>query len=315
MKIIFKTLRTLIILLVIAIILIVVLFGHADIPLEELKAKYANEHSQFMPLDGMEVHYRDEGNKQDSLPIILIHGTGASLHTFNDWAASLKENHRVIRMDLPAYGLTGPFPDGNYNIAHYVDFLNGFLNQLHIDQCIIAGNSLGGQIAWLYTAAYPDKVSKLILIDAAGYTIRSKSVPLAFKAARIPVIKNLFTYITPRSVAKASVENVYYDQSKVTEELVDRYFELTLRDGNRQAFVDRFSASYDTTALDFIKAIQQHTLVMWGKQDDLIPVYMAEQFHQDLPNDTLVFLDKAGHVPMEEIPERSLEVVREFLEN
>ncbi|GAB3332107.1 alpha/beta hydrolase [Marivirga atlantica] len=313
MKIIFKTLRTLIILLVIAIILIVVLFGHADIPLEELKAKYANEHSQFMPLNGMEVHYRDEGNKQDSLPIILIHGTGASLHTFNDWAASLKENHRVIRMDLPAYGLTGPFPDGNYNIEHYVDFLNGFLNQLRIDQCIIAGNSLGGQIAWRYTAAYPDKVNKLILIDAAGYTIRSKSVPPAFKAARIPVIKNLFTYITPRSVAKASVENVYYDQSKVTEELVDRYFELTLRDGNRQAFVDRFSASYDTTAVDFIKAIQQPTLVMWGKQDDLIPVYMAEQFHQDLPNDTLVILDKAGHVPMEEIPERSLEVVREFL--
>jgi len=300
-------------LFVIISVLITLIFGHSNMPLEVLKAKYANEASAFMPMGEMEVHYRDEGNRQDSLPIILIHGTGASLHTFDAWTQDLIKNHRVIRMDLPAYGLTGPFPNRDYSIEHYIQFLTAFIDELNINQCIIAGNSLGGQIAWNYTAENPEKVKKLILIDAAGYPIRSKSVPLAFQVARIPVLKHIFTYITPRFVVQSSVKNVYYNQSEVTESLVDRYFELSLREGNRKAFIDRLASKKDTTAYRKISGINQPTLILWGKQDNLIPTYMAQQFHDDLLNDTLVILDKAGHVPMEEIPERSLKVVSSFL--
>jgi len=297
------------------ILLVILLFGHTDIPLDELKAKYTLTSSEFMPLTGMDVHYADEGNQSDSIPVVLIHGTGASLHTFNGWTDALKEDHRVIRMDLPGYGLTGPFSDRNYSMENYVDFLRIFLNQLGIDRCVLAGNSLGGGIAWRFAAAYPDRVHKLILIDATGYPHEATSEPIAFQLAKVPVIKHAFKFMTPRFVAKSSLENVYVDESLVTEELVDRYFELTLREGNRQAFVDRLAIEKDTTAIGKIASIEIPTLVLWGEKDQLIPVESARRFHADLPNDTLVILPNLGHVPMEEDPKKSIEPVLQFLKS
>ncbi len=297
------------------IILIASFFGYQDIPLDVLKAKYAPAPSSFIMVDGMDVHYRDEGEVRDSTPIVLIHGTGSSLHTFNDWTTQLIVDHRVVRMDLPGYGLTGPFPHRNYSIENYVVFIKHFLTSLGIKKCVLAGNSLGGNIAWSFTIENPDMVEKLILIDASGYPSEAMSVPLAFTMAQTPVIKNLFTFITPRFIAKSSVENVYADKTKVSKELVDRYFELTLREGNRQAFVDRFSVSPDTISYKKINSIEQKTLVLWGEQDKLIPPKMAYRFHNDLPNDTLVILNNIGHVPMEESPNQSLKPVIGFLKN
>lgn len=295
------------------VILIAAFFGYRDIPLEDLKAKYASPPSSFISVDGMNVHFRDEGNARDSIPIVLIHGTGSSLHTFEDWTTRLKQDYRVVRMDLPAYGLTGPFPDRDYSIDKYVDFIKQFLTSLGIEKCVLGGNSLGGNIAWHFTTKYPEMVDKLILIDASGYPFKAKSMPMAFRLAQTPVLKNVFTFITPRFVAKASVENVFADKTKVTEALVSRYFELTLREGNRQAFVDRFNIKKEVKSHQNIKLIKQRTLVLWGEQDMLIPKEMAYQFHDDLPNDTLVILNDVGHVPMEEKPNQSIEPVISFL--
>jgi pimeloyl-ACP methyl ester carboxylesterase len=267
-----------------------------------------------MPLDGMEVHYRDEGPQSDSIPIVLIHGTGSSLHTFDAWAAELSRNRRLIRMDLPGYGLTGPFPDRNYSLENYLGFIDNFLKALNIDTCILGGNSLGGGISWRYTLQHPEKIESLILINASGYPAEAKSRPLAFQLAEIPLLKNAFTYITPRSVAKSSVENVYADKTKVSEELVDRYFELTLRAGNRQAFVDRLAVNHQSDTYKQIPLIEQPTLIIWGDQDQLIPVEMAYNFQKDLPNNSLKILNQVGHVPMEEAPFLSLEPVRSFLD-
>ena len=306
-----------IILLIIGVLIILMssFFGYRDIPLEDLKETYATALSSFISVDNMDVHYRDEGKVADSIPIVLIHGTGSSLHTFNDWTTQLSIDHRVVRMDLPAYGLTGPFPDRNYSIDNYVLFIKHFLKELDIEKCILAGNSLGGNIAWSFTTEYPTMVEKLILIDASSYPYESESVPIAFKLAQTPIIKNMFTFITPRFVAKKSVENVYADKTKVTKELVDRYFKLTLREGNRQAFVDRFESKRDTTAYKKIKSIKQSTLVLWGEQDQLIPKKMAHRFSNDLSNNTLMILKNVGHIPMEENPVQSLKPVIEFLKN
>lgn len=295
------------------ILLVSLLFGHFDRPVDALKPKYASAPSEFVPLMGMDVHFRDEGNPADSLPLVLIHGTGSSLHTFDAWTHALKEYRRVVRMDLPGFGLTGPFPDRKYSMDGYVDFVEGFLSARGIEHCILAGNSLGGQIAWNYALKHPGRVAKLILIDAAGYPGKSTSVPIAFRIARTPVLNKILTFITPRFVVESSVANVYADKSKVTDALVDRYFELSLRAGNRQALIDRMQMPFDTTRLEQIKSIAQPTLVLWGAQDGLIPVESAYEFHRDLPNDTLVILEQSGHVPMEEDPEKSLEVVLPFI--
>jgi len=290
-------------------------FGYSDKDVNELSQKYAPYLSQFIEIDGMNVHYRDEGNPRDSIPIVLIHGTGSSLHTFDDWVNSLKKDKRILRMDIPAFGLTGPFPDRNYSIKNYVAFIEHFLASKEIDNCILAGNSLGGEIAWQFTVKNPEKVNKLILIDASGYPFKPESMPIAFTIARIPVINKLLTVITPRFMAKASIENVYADKTKVTESLVDRYFELTLRSGNRQALIDRMTTKFDTIKSSNIKNIQLPTLIIWGEQDKLIPIHNAYRFHDDLPNDTLVILKNSGHVPMEENPKESLEAVLQFLKN
>ncbi len=295
------------------ILIVSALFGYRDKPLEELKLKYAQSPSAFIKMDGMDVHYRDEGNPLDTLPLVLIHGTSSSLHTFDDWTNALKSTRRVVRMDIPAFGLTGPFPDRNYSMNHYVAFMEHFLQIKGIKRCILGGNSLGGQIAWHFTAKNPDMVEKLILIDAAGYPLDSKSVPIAFRLARKPIINKIITFITPRFIAKSSLENVYADKTKVSDALAERYFDMALRTGNRQALVDRMSMSMDTNGIASIKNIQTPTLVLWGEQDMLIPVQNANLFHNDLPNDTMVILKNAGHVPMEESPKESLEVVLEFL--
>ena len=295
-------------------VIITLLFGYRDIPLEHLKTKYAKAPSAFITVDSMDVHYREEGVSEADVPIILIHGTGSSLHTFNDWVSRLKVNYSVIRMDIPGHGLTGPFPNRDYSIEAYVKFLKHFLDKKGIDKCIIGGNSLGGHIAWQFTATHPDRVKKLVLIDAAGYPNESKSTPLAFQIAKIPLIKNMFTFITPKAVARKSVENVYADKSKVTTDLAMRYFELTLRPGNRQAFVDRLSEENNPASYHLISNISQPTLILWGDQDLLIPIENAKLFQKDIPNNTLVILNNTGHVPMEENPSESLEAVISFLE-
>jgi pimeloyl-ACP methyl ester carboxylesterase len=296
-------------------ILVFVLFGHADKSLDELKAKYTNAVSAFIKVDGMDVHYRDEGNATDSLPIVLLHGTGASLHTFEEWAAVFKKNKRVVRMDIPGFGLTGPFLNHNYSIEQYVNFIHHFLLARGITKCILGGNSLGGQIAYRFTIKHPQMVDKLILIDAAGYSLESKSVPIAFRLARMPFLNKAFTYVTPRFLVKQSVQNVYADKTKVTDKLVERYYDLTLRAGNRKAFVDRMTLAYDSSSIPLIKDIKQRTLILWGEQDFLIPLKSAYRFQNDLPNDTLVILKNTGHVPMEENPKESLAVVLYFLKN
>lgn len=314
MKYITRILAALLLITLVVGILLVVLYGHRDIPLDVLKEKYANDQSSFISVDGMEVHYRDEGDPNDSIPIVLIHGTGSSLHTFDAWTKDLDDDYRVIRMDLPAYGLTGPFLDRVYSISNYVSFIHDFLVALDIDRCILGGNSLGGGIAWNVAVAHPDLVSKLILIDASGYPSEAQSIPIAFKMANIPVLKNIFKVITPKSVAKSSLENVYADKTKVTDELVDRYWELTLRPGNRQAFIDRIGTRRSNSNHESIKSITQPTLVLWGDKDLLIPQDNAHRFHEDLPNDTMVILKDVGHVPMEESPQESVKAVLFFLE-
>lgn len=313
MKLLIKALKVSAVLITVILFAIILLFGHSDIPLNELKASYANAESEFLPLNSMEVHYRDEGNPADSIPIVLIHGTASSLHTFDAWTKNLKKTNRVIRLDLPAFGLTGPFADRDYSMGHYSAFLKDFLNLKGIKQCILAGNSLGGQIAWNFTLEQPQMVQKLILIDAAGYPSKAKSVPIAFKLGQTPVFKNILTYITPRSIVKSSIENVYHDTSKVTDSLIDRYFELTLREGNRQAFVDRLNMEGSASRYAEIKNIQQPTLILWGAEDLLIPKENALRFQSDLQNSTLVIMENTGHTPMEESPSESLSILTEFL--
>ncbi len=306
-------LKRIVILLLLLIAIIALIFGYKDIPLENLKQKYSDSHSDFINVQNIDVHYQERGAKSDRNPIILLHGTGASLHTFKDWADTLSTNHRVISIDLPAFGLTGPFQSADYSMANYIVFLKEFLDKKNIEKCILMGNSFGGAIAWNYSLRYPNQVTELVLIDASGYPTKSQSTPILFKLGNITLFKNIFTFITPKFMVKSSVENVYAEPTKVTTELVNRYFDMSLRPGNRAAFFDRQQAAKDSTAYRNIPQITQRTLVLWGAEDRLIPKENAYKFHKDLSNSQLVILENLGHTPMEEDPIKSLKPVLSFL--
>jgi pimeloyl-ACP methyl ester carboxylesterase len=313
MKTLLKFLKYALLLIVLVVIAFCVLNWRSDLPLNDLKQKYANSESEFMEIDGMQVHFRDEGMASDSVPLVLIHGTGASLHTWEGWVKTLKANHRIIIFDLPAYGLTGPNKTGDYSQDYYVDFVDKLLTKLSVEKCVLGGNSLGGGITWAYALAHPERVEKMILVDAGGYPMVSKSVPIAFQLARLPVLNKLFQYVTPRSIIEKSVYNVYVNDERITEELIDRYYNLALREGNRKAFIDRMRTSVKNDKYLKIKELKMPTLIIWGKQDELIPITVGEQFHQDLENDTMVVFKDLGHTPMEEDPERTVKVLIDFL--
>ncbi len=291
----------------------IVLNWAPDRPVEELQARWAPAPSQFIELMGMQVHLRDEGPRDDAEPLLLLHGTSASLHTWEGWVADLKRTRRVISVDLPGFGLTGPFPDGDYRIAHYTAFLDALLDRLQVPPVVVAGNSFGGQLAWELAVARPARVSRLILVDAAGYPRQSSSVPIGFRLAQVPALAPLMARLLPRRMIESSVQNVYGDATRVTDELVERYYQLTLRAGNRQALVQRFQQAPAGDSQALIRQVRQPTLILWGGRDGLIAPANAERFKADIAGSRLVIFEQLGHVPQEEDPALTLPVVQGFL--
>ena len=285
-----------------------------DRPVEELVGKWARPPSTFIELDGLQVHLRDQGPRDDPLPIVLLHGTGASLHTWDGWTEILGTQRRVIRFDLPGFGLTGPRDDADYSIERYAEFVVAMLDRLSVQKAVIAGNSLGGRIAWGTAVLYPERVDKLVLLDASGYDFKPESVPIGFTVARIPVVRQLVKNVLPRSFVKSSIENVYGDPSRVKPELVDLYFDITTRAGNRTALMQRLQQLEPGAMAHRLKEIRQPTLIGWGGRDRLIPVENAERFHADIENSTLVIWDDLGHVPHEEDPARTVQALQSFLD-
>ena len=287
-----------------------------DKPVESLTAQWAPPPSQFIALQGMQVHLRDEGPRDDPLPIVLLHGTSSSLHTWQGWTEALSGQRRVIRMDLPGFGLTGPNPENDYSIERYVAFVTALADQLGLQRFVLGGNSLGGQIAWATAVAQPQRVASLILVDASGYAFESSTspitVPIGFMLARIKPLAPLVEHTLPRGLVQQSIQAVYGDPSKVTPALVNQYYDLSLRAGNRQALIRRIEQGYtgDTQALAQLKL---PTLILWGGRDRLIPLEFGERFARSIGGSKLVVFDDLGHVPHEEDPARTVAEVKRFL--
>jgi pimeloyl-ACP methyl ester carboxylesterase len=313
MKIVVKTLLGLSLLIVLLVSGWTVWNWQPDRSVEQLKPRWAAAPSQFLPVLGMQAHLRDEGPRSDPSPTVLLHGTSASLHTWQGWVQALKTERRVITLDMPGFGLTGPAPDADYRIEAYVRFVLAVADKLGIQRFVLGGNSLGGQVAWQTAVAAPARVDRLILVDAAGYPFKSTSVPLGFRIARIPGINRLMEYTLPYALVRSSVRNVYGDPTKVTPELVDRYFELTLREGNRHALGQRF-AQLNFQGYEKIKSIMLPTLILWGGQDRLIPPENAAAFQRDITGSQVVVFETLGHVPHEEDPAATVDAVRRFLQ-
>jgi len=309
-----KGLGVVALLVLVAIGVFVGLNWQPDRPVSALEGRWAKEPSKFVEIDGLRIHVRDEGPKTDTSPLVLLHGTSASLHTWDGWVEGIGDKRRVIRLDLPGFGLTGPPPDGDYHLEAYVRRIVALLDSLGVERFALVGNSFGGAISIAIAHAHPARVTKLVLVDAAGYKVDSVSVPIGFRIARTPVLGRLAQVTLPRSLIESSLRNVYGDPSKVTPELVDRYFELTLREGNRRALVERFRQAPPGELESRIPELRLPTLILWGGRDRLIPPAYGERFEHDIPGSKRVVFDELGHVPHEEAPEATLAAALAFLQ-
>lgn len=292
------------------IFLIVMGFGCAtnqEFTIDYLEQKYADEQSKFMSIEGFRIHYKDEGS---GTPLVLLHGIGSSLHTWDGWTNELKDQFRIIRLDLPGFGLTGTDSSNEYSMKRNTLVLQAFVDQLDLDQYYLAGNSLGGWLAWEYALDYPDQVKKLILIDAAGF-ITPDNPPKPLRM--LQKFKKNPSKGAPRFAIRKGLKQAYGDKSKITDELVDRYFELNNRPGNPLAFYQVATADYYPQT-SRMPEITVPVLIMWGSEDKKwIDVSHAYLFQELLPNDQLIIYDGLGHLPMEEEPEPTARDARQFL--
>lgn len=303
----------------VALLLLVLLAGGIatawapDRPVEALKPRWAGPASRFIDVGGLQVHLRDEGPRNDPEPIVLIHGTVASLHTWEGWAAALRGERRVVSFDLPGFGLTGPNASGDYGMAADARFVLDLLDTLQIERCVLVGSSLGGEIAWRTALLAPGRVGHLVLIDAGGYAFTVRWVRLGFHAARMLFVRGFARNVLPRGFVEFSLRYVYGDPSRVSEALVDRYYELMLRDGNRKALARRFEQLQPGADAALIATLKVPTLILWGGRDRLFPPEDGLAFARDIAGSQRVLLDGLGHAPHEEDPARSVAELRRFL--
>ena len=306
-------------------LLLASLLFRGDLPAAEVDAKYSNDASRFLEMaNGARVHYRDEGNPTGDA-VVLIHGAMASLHTWEGWVAILGQHYRIITLDLPAHGLTGQVPEGAYNAEAFTDTIDAVVNELGVKEFVLGGNSMGGGATWRYTLTYPDRVRAMLLVNsvapqhwqeigtAAANATSERPTPIAFTLLRQGWFRAIARYLDPEPLVEQGLLAAYNNSPVVDRALVDRYYELSLREGTRAAILNR-SSSYggNAAALD-PSVLQQPTLVMWGAQDSVISVRVADQFAQRLANSQVVIYDDLGHVPMEEDPQRSAADVLAFL--
>ena len=283
-----------------------------DLSIEEVADKHMKPFSKLATLrDGTKLHYWDRGSPS-AKTLVLIHGSYDSADTWEEWAPLLEKDFRLIVPDMPAHGLTGKTVSGQYTAEAMASAVHELIDQLELERVHVAGNSMGGRVAWTFAAAYPDRIDRLVLVDSAGYPNPSTLTP----TARNPVMSWLLRYGNPRRrVREGFVRAVgESDEALITDARVSRSVDYLRREGSRDAH--RARAQQNAILADAqprVASIQAPTLVMWGDQDQLISVEHARWFSRDLPNDTLLIYEGLDHMPQLEIPERSANDTRAFL--
>lgn len=288
-----------------------------DTARDAMIAKYGGPASQFVRLaDGTRVHVRDTGGALP--PMVLLHGSNASLHTWEPLVRELRGEYRIIRIDLPGHGLTGANAARSYRIEDMMAALDGTVAALGVDSFILGGNSMGGGISWRYAIEHPAKVRALLLLNAAGMPPRAGDAApesnIGFRLARSPLGRWVGGEITPRSLIRRSLEQSVADPSLVDEAMVDRYWELLRFPGNREATIARFGAPPPDPAIaERARDIRVPTLILFGREDRIINPSAAQSFAERIAQSETVMFDAIGHLPMEEAPAETAAAIRDFL--
>lgn len=286
----------LMILAIAAVGLAVSLWVYRDIPAAQLEAKYASPASRFIHIDGVRIHYRDEGSGP---AILLLHANFSNLLGWDPWVEALKDHYRVVRLDLPAFGLTGPDPSGNYSNQRTLALVERFADAVGLKRFVIGGTSLGGGIAIRYAARHPDRIERLILLNPGILEGRA----MARAGTRVPDAANILDYITPRALAAYMLRSRAGDPTKITEEQIDRWYEMWMREGNRRAILDRLRVYDSSDVVAVLAEVKVPVLILWGEANPQTPIEQAAELQgmlKNSPDVTLITYPGVGHPALEE---------------
>ena len=297
-------------LLVVVVVGLAFLLYTPDEPRPSLEAIYAQPPSEFINVLGVRLHVRDTGPRE-APAIILLHGFGASLQTWDDWSVSLSRDFRVICYDQPGFGLTGEDPSGDYSDERSMDVLAGLMDRLGVAHASIVGHSMGGRIAWRFAAAYPDRVDKLVLIAPDGFA----SPGLAYDVApEVPLMMRALPYVLPGPMLRATLAPAYANPSvAMTAARYRRYRDMMLAPGVRQAILDRMAQTVLVDPEPLLRQIKAPTLLLWGDQDAMIPHDNSADYLRDIKASRMVSFPDVGHLVQEEAPAASLAALLGFL--
>lgn len=289
-------------------------FSTPDIPRAALEAKYATPPSKFVTLEnGTRAHYRERGDA-NAPTLLLLHGSNASLLTWEPWSKRLEDTFHVVSVDLPGHGLTGAVPGDDYSEEGMARFVRMFADKLGLKSFALAGNSMGGGVAARFAEENPARVARLVLVDAGGLPFKSgEGTPLAFRLARVPVLNQVLLHITPRSLVSEGLGKAIVHKEVITDAMIDSYWDFARMEGTRRATMLRFQGQRDTYVRDHTTTLKMPVLILWGEEDGLIPVAVAQDWRKAVPGSKLIVYPKTGHIPMEEVADKSAADVRAFL--
>jgi len=276
----------------------------------ELEKTYGSPKNAYVTALGVNLHYQDTGPSKNTIPIVFLHGFGASLQTWDTWTQALSDDYRIISVDLPGFGLTGEDPSGIYTDQRSVEVLEAFLKELKIPKVVLVGNSMGGKFAWQFAARYPNQVSKLVLISPDGYA--SPGIQYG-KKPDVPAIADLYRYFFSKTFLVMNLKPAYADPNTLNDALVNRYYDLMLAPGVRGAILGRMQQTVLQDPVPSLASIQVPTLLIWGEKDAFIPISNSNDYLKVMPNAKRVSLPNIGHLPQEEQPSIGLQVLKEFL--
>jgi pimeloyl-ACP methyl ester carboxylesterase len=296
-----------------------------DVPRATLEARYLAAPTDLRQVGPWQLHVRDSGRpgatqgaaqgavlgvQSDAPAVVLLHGFGASLQTWDVWAEGLAATHRVVRIDLPGSGLSPPDPGHDYRDERSLQLLSALLDDLGLPRASLVGHSMGGRIAWTFAAQFPERIDKLVLVAPDGYA----SFGFEYgKAMDVPASLSLMRHVLPKPLLRMNLQAAYARPESLTDAVTTRYHDLILAPGARQAMLDRLAQTVLQEPEPLLRQIKAPTLLVWGEADAMIPIGNALDYLQAIPGSRLVSWPQVGHLPQEEAAEQSLKAVAEFL--
>jgi pimeloyl-ACP methyl ester carboxylesterase len=281
-----------------------------DLERAELEKRYFSSSPQIIDADGLKVYYKETG-PQAAPALLLLHGFGSSLQAWDDWSVKLAQKYRVIRLDLPGFGLTGASPANDYSEEKDLVILTHVADKLGLEKFSVIGHSMGGKMAWSLAASQPERVQALVLMAPDGFP---ETKDIGTKPYEVPAIMGLIKYVLPKYLVRKSIEPAFAEADALNSALVNRYYDMLRAPGVRGAILERSNQTIYTDPVPRLKAIKAPTLLIWGEQDQMIPSTNAQSYANVLSNSTTVIVPKLGHLLQEEQPEKGLAAVMQFLD-